>query len=375
MGELVFPSVAKDDPEDVSWALSTAEAMWARGDHVEAIKWVRRAAEAASECEADDRALALAKAAADLTSLVEAGGPITVMATPSLRGTPVPIQAVPVPPPPSFERGGPRSGERTGRTPPPPVPRSAAVPATTVSPVSPSGTPRAPTTPAPAVVIARPTGALPGAVVKSLGNGARTNPKSTLKSHTRVDERKRTLRSSSPKIDPDATAETGATTETAAIPGEVSAEDRPSPPSRPPDTEITGSGIETSVMANPLGTADMDAWPTQSLTEDDMGQLSEERTRIGTAAYTENARIASSGVQGSPASAPRPQGKASATLSKHATPTAVVSQAVRVIVTRTDSGVHVTLAEGRPRRDGDVEALLVATDTTTDLLAIFRAKG
>lgn len=64
------PEAKPDDIEDVSWALSTAEAMWARGDHLEGIKWVRRAAEAASEAEDDLRALELAKAAADLTGLL-----------------------------------------------------------------------------------------------------------------------------------------------------------------------------------------------------------------------------------------------------------------------------------------------------------------
>lgn len=71
--ELGLPTVPEpkpEDPEDVSWALSTAEAMWARGDHTEGIKWVRRAAEAASEAEDDGRALELAKAAADLTGLI-----------------------------------------------------------------------------------------------------------------------------------------------------------------------------------------------------------------------------------------------------------------------------------------------------------------
>jgi hypothetical protein len=71
--DLVLPTVPEpkpDDPEDVSWALSTAEAMWARGDHAEGIKWVRRAAEAASEAESDERALELAKAVADLTALI-----------------------------------------------------------------------------------------------------------------------------------------------------------------------------------------------------------------------------------------------------------------------------------------------------------------
>lgn len=64
------PEAKSEDPEDVSWALSTAEATWARGDHAEGIKWIRRAAEAAAEAEADARALELAKAAAELAALV-----------------------------------------------------------------------------------------------------------------------------------------------------------------------------------------------------------------------------------------------------------------------------------------------------------------
>jgi len=71
--ELVLPQVPDtkpEDPEDVSWALSTAEAMWARGDHLEGIKWVRKAAEAASDVEDDMRALELAKAASELAALL-----------------------------------------------------------------------------------------------------------------------------------------------------------------------------------------------------------------------------------------------------------------------------------------------------------------
>ncbi len=63
-----IPVVRDDDPEDVSWALSTAATQWARGDRIEALKWLRRAAEAASEAENDTRALELAKAAADLST-------------------------------------------------------------------------------------------------------------------------------------------------------------------------------------------------------------------------------------------------------------------------------------------------------------------
>src|SRR5450432_18855 len=63
-----IPKARDDDPEDVSWALSTAATQFARGDRVEALKWLRRAAEAASEAERDSRALELAKAAADLST-------------------------------------------------------------------------------------------------------------------------------------------------------------------------------------------------------------------------------------------------------------------------------------------------------------------
>lgn len=68
--DVPIPPPLPTDPEDVSWALSTAEAMWSRGDMGEALKWLRRAAEAASEAEADERALALAKAAANLSNRV-----------------------------------------------------------------------------------------------------------------------------------------------------------------------------------------------------------------------------------------------------------------------------------------------------------------
>ncbi len=89
------PPATKDDAEDVSWALSTAEAMWTRGDKDDAVKWIRRAVESASEAGADDRALQLAKAAADLVSYV---GPV-----PTAPATPVaaPVAAVkPAAPPP-----------------------------------------------------------------------------------------------------------------------------------------------------------------------------------------------------------------------------------------------------------------------------------
>src|SRR5271166_269462 len=62
-----IPPVADTDAEDVAWALQTAEALWRRNERVDAIVWLRRAAQAAGEAEDDDRALALARDAAELT--------------------------------------------------------------------------------------------------------------------------------------------------------------------------------------------------------------------------------------------------------------------------------------------------------------------
>src|SRR6478609_8226846 len=98
------PNAKPDDAEDVSWALSTAEAMWARGEHLEGIKWVRRAAEAASEAENDSRALELAKAAADLTGLIarrasQASIDIEVVSFAEVGPPPVPPNRPPPPKP------------------------------------------------------------------------------------------------------------------------------------------------------------------------------------------------------------------------------------------------------------------------------------
>jgi hypothetical protein len=62
-----IPPVLDADAEDVAWALQTAEALWKRNERVDAIVWLRRAAQAAGEAEDDDRALALARDAAELS--------------------------------------------------------------------------------------------------------------------------------------------------------------------------------------------------------------------------------------------------------------------------------------------------------------------
>jgi hypothetical protein len=104
------PQPTKEDHEDVSWALSTAEATWNRGDRADALKWLRRAAESASEAEQDDRALQLAKAAAELASQLEA--------TPSVPPKPASMMPPPITRPPM--------SAPPARSMPPPLPGGAA---------------------------------------------------------------------------------------------------------------------------------------------------------------------------------------------------------------------------------------------------------
>jgi hypothetical protein len=68
----LLPEALPDDVEDVTWALSTAAALWGRGELKEALVWVRRAAEAAGAAGQDGRAVSLAKNAAALDSWMAA---------------------------------------------------------------------------------------------------------------------------------------------------------------------------------------------------------------------------------------------------------------------------------------------------------------
>jgi hypothetical protein len=87
-----IPPVADTDAEDVAWALQTAEALWKRNERVDAIVWLRRAAQAAGEAEDDDRALALARNAAELTEWLtqnpsgDAPGAVPTPSTPPTAG-------------------------------------------------------------------------------------------------------------------------------------------------------------------------------------------------------------------------------------------------------------------------------------------------
>jgi hypothetical protein len=67
----LLPAADPTDAQDVRWALETAQSLWNQGERREALQWVRRAAEAAAESGADDRALLLAKMGAELRGVLD----------------------------------------------------------------------------------------------------------------------------------------------------------------------------------------------------------------------------------------------------------------------------------------------------------------
>jgi hypothetical protein len=67
---VAIPPALDEDNEDVAWALQTADALWKRNERVDAIVWLRRAAQAAGDAEKDDRALSLAREAAELAEWI-----------------------------------------------------------------------------------------------------------------------------------------------------------------------------------------------------------------------------------------------------------------------------------------------------------------
>ncbi len=165
--ELALPQVPDarpDDVEDVSWALSTAEAMWARGDHLEGIKWVRKAAEAASDVENDERALELAKAASELANLVARRSRASIGDGPGLAGgappeyvnpptSAQPMSAIPVSAlPPSVSPTTTRShAPPPPQAPTPPISSSPSVPSAWSSPSSPPPARSSPPIPLPSM--------------------------------------------------------------------------------------------------------------------------------------------------------------------------------------------------------------------------------
>ncbi|CAN5169517.1 hypothetical protein BH09MYX1_BH09MYX1_29460 [soil metagenome] len=303
-----IPPTKKDDPEDVSWALTTAESQWARGDKVEALKWLRRAAESASEADADMRALELAKAAAELANSVSVPGP-----------PPLPVARKSIPPAAPPRKTIPPAAPARKSSPP-----KAAAPAPAKASAKPAaGSPAmvAPANPAPAKVAAalvpKPVAAKPAVAPKE-------------------DPRKTARRSFAGEVQRGRNddAEATSTSEMLFTGTSPAATDklRDPMPTKPPEAGV-GS-------ANP----DPDSWPTETLTGDELpvATFEQERTRIGAVPYrgggTAEARVG-----------PRPM------------------QAVRVMLYRGADGTLRVAAAGSDVSAVSIEAMLVSLDPDVDL--------
>ena len=68
-----LPQTEAGDAQDVALALETARALWSKGQGLESVRWIQRAAENAESSGNDLRAVALARAAADLRAEVNVG--------------------------------------------------------------------------------------------------------------------------------------------------------------------------------------------------------------------------------------------------------------------------------------------------------------
>jgi hypothetical protein len=234
-----IPLAKKDDIEDVAWALQTAEATWSRGDRADALKWIRRAAEAASEAELDDRALELAKAAADVASL---------LAAPQAPGSP----------------------RITTTSAPPPPPHGSASKAAGAAPTPSRVGANAPSLPRPGQKSPTPPRVQPAGPQSKRG-GRRSSPSFT-----------------------DETTLPGITGE-ATRPRRLSATNETKKRGRlsKPSADETGSSPMTS--RNPSSTEDLEAWPAHGSISDVIEEDDDvQHTRIGAPAYRQGAERASS---------------------------------------------------------------------------------
>jgi hypothetical protein len=134
------------DDEDVVSALETADIFWNKGDADEALRWLKRAAETASDAGNDMRALAIARSVADLKAVATPAAPLVEAASKMSRPPPpssMARQAVPSAP------AGP-SGDGASRS------HAAGVPHKTPPPLPPSKT-RESTAPPPPSAVRTPT--------------------------------------------------------------------------------------------------------------------------------------------------------------------------------------------------------------------------
>lgn len=384
------PEPKPEDAEDVSWALSTAEAMWARGDHSEGIKWVRRAAEAASEAENDERALELAKAAADLAGLISRPppGPASV----DLEDVVVPAAAPPPVPP-----------ARGSLTPKAPAAKATPAKQAATPPAKPVAAPSRPPAPLPsqsATSASRTSAApRPAAVSPSVPPPA-SSPASAEPSTARAQvpvarpskpppsvrgTGKRSSRKSRENLDSEARASRGVgdTSRNRAVDSDASVSSVAAPPS---SAETLLGNNDPTVVGNLNDLLkDGDGGDRQTVVgaaPADLGatilsaRLADKTSRVPSAFGT-NGRFGSKAPVGTLLERTAPAGVPSVRASvappsrapaEQHDPRIVTSQAVRVVVWRDANGIHVAPA-GTVVSSITVDAVLVALEPNADLTA------
>ncbi|MBX3227899.1 MAG: hypothetical protein KIT84_28270 [Labilithrix sp.] len=371
--ELLLPQVPEpkpEDPEDVSWALSTAEAMWARGDHSEGVKWVRRAAEAAADAEDDARSLELAKAAADLASMLTKR-----QSRASIHIDDDELVADEPPPPPKPPTAKP--------APPKPAPKPVGAPASITKQVS---TPSRPPAPLPSKTSQPPPAMGKG---KPLGTNTPKSippPKMTAKSEKRKSkanlENEARAAFAAPDTSPDPISDTS---EAPVIEQPVMRRSRPELGSNDPTfvgsvADVIKKKAESQAddgawEGEDKSAAEWDASPTQNLTGDELGfpipNMPDARKTSVQLAPDFKATVAAM---------PKPNTKSAATSTASSRavephdPGITTTQAVRVVVWRDGNGVHVAPA-GTVVSAITVDAVLVALDANADLTAWLTQKG
>lgn len=391
--ELLLPQVPEpkpEDPEDVSWALSTAEAMWARGDHSEGVKWVRRAAEAAADAENDERSLELAKAAADLAQLVTRRAS---RASIHIDDSEL-AEIAPPPPPPAV---------KPSQRPPPPKAAAPAAPKPAPGSVTKQvSTPSRPPAPLPSKTSQPPPamGAKPAGAVKSFGGGAKSVPPpkpaaaKAPEPEKAADDKKKPGPARKSKVNLEAEARAAVALAPDTSPDPIGTDTSEAPIMRRSRPEL-GSNDPTYVgSVNDIlkkksesfeddfdkSTDEWDAAATQNLTGDELSNLpvppppsgDGRKTSIAlpkpdfkstVQAFAKPGKAAPAGAQ--------PPGSRS--VEPH-DPGIVTTQAVRVVVWRDGSGVHVAPA-GTVVSAITVDAVLVALDSNADLTAWLTQKG
>jgi len=147
-----FPSIEKGDSDDVRWALETAGAMWDQGEKGDSLRWLKRAADSASDEGEDIRSVGLARSRAELRSYLDLSGVAAAAAATSTPAKKKPASAPPATPASASSGSAAPADAGAAKRPPPPkrsAPAGAATPppaqsAPAAAAASPSAKPSAP---------------------------------------------------------------------------------------------------------------------------------------------------------------------------------------------------------------------------------------